>query len=229
METERVSYNTVIERPLRSIITPSRITAQRKLSFQNFDLVIQRCHGIIDFYRGLGFALEFTKPEIVDEQPLAFLRRYRALKAVGLELFGLPPSCLVSHEAFMEAIGREQHWTMTDAAWVSIGWNRTEEWTWFLSEVSTDCPRLNTTYPDIVRNTTLPTIEQYHALWYQTAALDGRKLDPCTVSYLATSYGNSGVLSASGITGSVAVGEFSAKELQESRNQTGGREITIIK
>lgn len=92
------------------------------------------------WYHALGFQISVPRLYASNRE---YLRRLK----LGQDLFYRPASLLVSYDAFMQAVGQAQHWTLRHAdvrEW--IGWESTPIGYWFWAEVAPKCPRISTSW-----------------------------------------------------------------------------------
>lgn len=157
-----------------------------------------------DWYRtwfhGLGLSGVIPPPD-------ASNREYERRRAAGQELFCRPASSAIFYKEFMTACGYENHWSVAGVyKGAKIGFEDASKGYWFWADVSEPCPRLGTSWNDLMKSTTLLSLEEYAIVWYAHKAATGVLLGHRSgASWLRTRYGR-GALSGSGDDGSIHVG-----------------------
>lgn len=193
------------------------------------------------WYRSLGFQITVPRPNVTNRE---FARRAKKHQELRYE----PATSEVPYEAFMRAVGQGDHWTVTDEGErAKIGWEPCMQGHWHWAEASDDCPRLGTTWNDLMRAIKLLSLEEFVKHWHATKAgalfnvlfakprvgkvgaqaKAGRMLDVRTWTWLRTRFGP-GALYADGYAGRVSVRGDSAEYLSLPCGDGGGRALDVV-
>lgn len=134
-----------------------------------------------DWYRKHRLWIPVPKPAVSNRE---FNRKARQ----GKVLCYRPATNEVSYEAFMNAVGQGDNWTVKDEGErVKIGWEPTEQGYWFWAEAQKDCLRLETCWNDLSASIKLLALEEYVILWHaHKAKTGGEMLDVHTWCWLRT-------------------------------------------
>ncbi len=210
-----------------NIVDPAQL-GQAK---QKHNRAQERQQAMETFYRDLGFdELEIPVPTM-DGKPISnreFGRRAKANQA----LFYRPATSDVSYEAFMQAVGQDEHWTVADEdERAKIAWEPTEEGYWFWAEVQDSCPRTGTCWNDLTAEHTLLCIEEYVIVWHAMRVLEDTLIDRSTWSWLRTRYqtdSGSGALYVFEYDGGVDVYRSRPEHLSIDYDYVGGRVSEVV-
>ncbi|MBI4142291.1 hypothetical protein HY480_00270 [Candidatus Uhrbacteria bacterium] len=174
------------------------------------------------WYRGLGFAITVPKPNATNRE---FARRAKRHQKLMYE----PATADGPYEAFMRAVGRGNHWTVTnEAERAKIGWEPTATGFWHWVDAQDACPRLGTSWNDLTAKLRLLSLEEHVKFWHAVKAETGRMLDRSTWTWLRTRFGR-GALRAIEYDGQVRVGRYSAEYLSVPCGSEGGRAADVVK
>ncbi|MDO8425019.1 MAG: hypothetical protein Q7T01_00680 [bacterium] len=194
-------------------------TSQPRLAKR--DLAEERRVVMERLFYGRHFAdLNVPKPKVSNRE---FARRAKK----GQQLFYRPASSRVPYEVFMRACGQGENWTVIDAAdRAKIGWEPTTTGYWFWAEVPKRCPRLQTSWHDLMEAlaflSAFLSLEEYIIVWYAMKA-EGINLDwrGHTMTWLRTRFGTGALYAYGGLK--VGVYPCSADDLVISCGNHGGR------
>ncbi|MDP2631547.1 MAG: hypothetical protein Q8P30_02130 [Candidatus Uhrbacteria bacterium] len=214
---------------LQAIITGVDSVEKRQVKKRN--LAEERCAWFQRWYNELGFEIEVPVPTIGGKA--VSNREFDRRAKVGKLLFYRPATSEVSYEAFMTAVGQEDHWTVTDEAErEKVGWEPVETGYWFWAEVQKECPRLKTSCNTLTKKITLLSIEEYVIVWCAHKAETGEMLDQATLTWLRTRYrtnSGSGALGAYEFHGRVCVCRYGPEGLSVDCDDCGGRAAEVVK
>lgn len=116
------------------------------------------------WYRSLGFTVTVRKPNVTNRE---FARRAKKHQELRYE----PAASEVPYEAFMIAVGQGDHWTVTDEGErAKIGWEPASLGYWYWADAQDDCPRLGTTWNDLMGAVKLLSLEEFVKHWHATKA-----------------------------------------------------------
>ncbi|MDP2631161.1 MAG: hypothetical protein Q8P30_00130 [Candidatus Uhrbacteria bacterium] len=199
---------------------------------QKRNLAEERCAWFQRWYNELGFEIEVPVPTIGGKA--VSNREFDRRAKLGKSLFYRPATSEVSYEAFMIAVGQEDHWTVNDEAErEKVGWELTEQGYWFWAEVRDSCPRLKTSWNTLTKKITLLSLEEYVIVWYAHKAETSEMLDQATWTWLRTRYrtnSGSGALDAYGSSGRVGVVLGNGPVcLSVDYDNGGGRAAEVVK
>ena len=176
-------------------------------------------------YRARGH-LAVTVPKITVSN-----RQLDVWAKAGLAYFYRAADSELTYEAWMTSHGQGNHWTVTDeAARKQIVWEPCAIGYWFLAEVSLACPRLKTSWNDLMAPASgirLLSLEEYAVVYWTHRDLTGLRIDVGTWCWLRTRCG-SGALGASGYDGEVFVYGSAASRLAVPYDCGGGRRCVEV-
>lgn len=194
------------------------------------------------WYRILGFSVTVPRPNVTNRE---FARRAKKHQELRYE----PAASDVPYEAFMRAVGQGDHWTVTDEGErAKIVWEPATTGYWYWADAQDDCPRLGTTWNDLMRAIKLLSLEEFVKHWHATKAgaflkelsarqsaagrgkamtVAGRMLDVRTWCWLRTRFGQS-ALYAYAVDGRVNVYGHSADSLSLPDGHGGGRAADVV-
>ena len=141
----------------------------------------------------------------------------------------------LAYDRFMAAVGKGNHWTVTDTAErEKIAWEPVPTWRWRWIETPDQCPRTGTSWNDLTAllaaeqpPSQLPSLEEYVLVWHAVHREHRRTLDIPTYSWLRTRFGP-GALGADGDGGRVRVAGGSAGGLSVPGGCGGGRAADVV-
>lgn len=150
----------------------------------------------------------------------------------GQALFYRPATSDVSYEAFMQAVGQGDHWTVTDEdERAKITWEPAETGYWFWAEIQDSCPRTGTCWNDLTSEHTLLCLEEYMIVWHVMRVLENVLLDRPTWCWLRTRYqtdSGSGALNVDEYDGRVIVCRSGPGDLSIDFVNAGGRVSEVV-
>ncbi len=185
---------------------------------------IERTQWFKDWYKKLGFDIEIPLPNIPPDEI-----ELRSKLETPQALFYRPPTTAVSYEQFMEAVGQERLWTLTnDAERARVVWEPIDTGYWFWAEIAPKTPRTNTSWNDLNVSTCLLSLEEYMILWYAHKDEANTMLDTDSVTWFRTRFGP-GALSAGAVLNRVYVGRSGLENLGILSQSTGGRASELVK
>lgn len=196
------------------------------------DLAEERRVAVEVEFRKRGLAIAVPKPMVrgIAVSNREFDRRSKLQIPQGL--FYRPGKHEATYEQIMAAFGQGDHWTVTDEAErTKIGWEPAETGYWFWAEIPAACPRLKTSWNDLMEAVRLLSLEEYAILWHLHTALTGERLDVYTWCWLRTRYktaAGSGALHTSECGGRVIVDGDGPEFLSDHDDFGGGRAAEAI-
>ena len=179
------------------------------------------------WYRDLGFEINVPVPNVSAGQ-------IKRKEMEDKKLFYCPATSEMAYDAYMCAVGQDEHWTVTHEGRNKIKWETAEQGYWFWAEVADDCPRTSRSWNDLSGSIRLLSLEEYVIVWHAHKAQTKKLLDLRTWIWLRTRYRFDektllGALSADECGGSVCVDLCHPGDLSIASSGGGGRLAEVVK
>lgn len=146
----------------------------------------------------------------------------------GMDYFYIPITTQADYDRFMTSVGQGTHWTVTDQnERLKIVWNFTPKGYWIKVEVTPACPRIKTSWNDLMKLIRLLSLVEYAVVWHLHKMLTNTMLDQSTWTWLRTRFG-SGALFAFEYYGEVFLNGNSAECLSVAFAYNGGRASEVV-
>lgn len=185
----------------------------------------EKCRSAFErWYTVLGLPITVPLPMINDEE-------YHRFKE-DQTLIYRPASSEVSYEAFMRAVGQDNHWTLDDDYEDGkIARSIVDHGYWFWADVSSEAPRCGQSREMIFADLSggarkLMLLEEYAIVWWTAkTSQTGVILDHDTYTHLTNQYGD-GHLLGHGTDGGIKI--ITTHNPNHAAKNTGGRTIAMV-